>query len=72
MSTDLEKDITAIKVSVARVEEKLKQFDNHLTIFVRYEERLRSLEDFKAKANGYAAALGAIAGLIVVILTKLF
>lgn len=71
MPSDLEKDINEIKISVARIEEKLKVFDNHVTMFLEYEKRLRELEDFKSKLLGYSAALGAIGGLLSTILIKL-
>lgn len=71
MPTELERDITEIKVTVARVEEKLRQFDNHLLMFKDYEARLRNLENFKAKAVGYAGAFGAIGGIITALIIKL-
>lgn len=70
MPSDLEKDITEIKVSVARIEEKLKVFDGHIMMFVDYEKRLRELENFKARLLGYSTALGAGAGFIAGILIK--
>ena len=71
MSTELERDITEIKVAVARVEEKFKQLENYLVMFVKYEERLRELETWKSKTTGYAIALGSIAGGIVSFIFKL-
>lgn len=71
MSNELEKDINEIKISIARVEEKLKVFDSHLTLFIEYEKRLRVLENFKSKSAGYAAALGAMGGFITALIIKL-
>lgn len=71
MPIELEKDINEIKISLARVEEKLKIFDSHLTLFVEYEKRLRTLENFKSKSVGYAAALGGMGGFITALIIKL-
>lgn len=71
MPSDLEKDINEIKISVARIEEKLKIFDNHVTMFIEFERRVRELEDFRSKLLGYSAALGAIGGLLSTVLIKL-
>lgn len=71
MSTELEKDITEIKVSVARVEEKLKKFDAQFTMYMEHENRIRTLENFKSQARGYAAAIGAVAGIITAVIIKL-
>lgn len=71
MPIELEKDINEIKISLARVEEKLKIFDSHLTLFVEYEKRLRILENFKSKSVGYAAALGGMGGFITALIIKL-
>lgn len=40
-------------------------------MFMKFEDRLRVLENYKSRATGYVAALGAIGGLIAGILTKL-
>lgn len=71
MPSDLERDISEIKIAVARIEEKLKLFDNHITMFVEYEKRLRTLEEFRFKFLGYSAALGAIGGFITAVIIKL-
>lgn len=71
MQSDLEKDITEIKVSIARIEEQLKVFDRHITMFVVFEERLRVLENFKSRLLGYSAALGAVGGFITALIIKL-
>lgn len=71
MPSDLEKDINEIKISVARIEEKLKIFDSHIVMFMDYERRLRQLEDFKSKFLGYSAALGAVGGFIAAIFIKI-
>lgn len=71
MPNDLERDINEIKISIARIEEKLKLLDSHVTIFNDYERRIRALENYKSKTTGYAAALGAIGGFIAALLIKL-
>lgn len=71
MSTELERDINEIKISVARIDERLKVFDNHVVVTMEHEKRLRILEEFKAKLYGWSAAIGAIAGTISAIFIKL-
>ncbi len=71
MSSELEKDINEIKVSMARIEQKLANYEQHFTLLTDYEKRLRELEEFKSRAIGYATALGAISGLITSLIIKL-
>lgn len=71
MTENLEKDINEIKISIARIEEKLKVFDSHILMFMDYERRIRELEDFKSRFLGYSAALGAMGGFITAVVIKL-
>lgn len=71
MPSDLEKDINEIKISVARIEEKLKMIDTHVTIFNDHDRRLRALEDYKNKTYGYVAGIGAVVGAISSLITAL-
>lgn len=71
MPGELERDINEIKVSMARIEQKLANYEQHFTLLTDYEKRLRELEDFKSRAIGYATALGAVSGLITSLIIKL-
>ena len=66
MPSELEKDINEIKISVARIEERLKVFDN-----ADHDKRIRTLEEYKAKLMGWCAAIGAVSGAIVAVIIKL-
>jgi len=75
MSTELERDITEIKVSMGRIEKTLENYEQHFTQIFNYdkehEERIRKLEDAYSRAIGYAAALGLASGFIASLIIKL-
>jgi len=72
MTTELERDINEIKISVARIDERLKVFDNHVIVTMEHEKRLRVLEEYKAKLIGWSAAIGAVAGTVAALIVKFF
>lgn len=71
MTSELEKDINEIKVSVARIEEKLKLIDTHVIIFNEHDKRIRALENYRSKSAGWVAAIGAVIGAVSSILTAI-
>lgn len=71
MSTELEKDITEIKVKISAVETKL---DNILVLFDKHdalEERVRELENFKWKVIGLSTASCFIISVVVAVIVKI-
>lgn len=71
MPSELERDINEIKISVARIEERLKIFDSHIMAAAEHEKRIRSLEEYKAKLIGLCAGIGAITGAVAAVIVKL-
>jgi hypothetical protein len=71
MPSELERDINDIKISVARIEERLKIFESHVTTSQEHDKRLRVLEEYKAKLLGMCAGIGALAGTVAAIIIKL-
>ena len=66
MPSDLEKDVTEIKITVARIEERLKVFDTN-----EHDKRIRSLEEYKAKLIGLCAGIGFVTGILSSLIIKL-
>lgn len=71
MASELENDINAIKISVARIEERLKIFEAHVITSQEHDKRLRVLEEYKAKLMGMCAGIGALAGTVAAVIVKL-
>ena len=71
MPSDLERDINEIKISMARIEERLKVFDTHVLNAAKHEDRIRILEADNARLKGWCAAIGAFTGTVAAVIVKL-